>query len=147
MVGLAENNLAKPPIAEGPPKPGLSPARKLVFGLAAAGTVLLVACLLFPSVVWDQFVYRYFWGSTEADALGHRVNGITEDYNLISTVVYGILLAAAVYLIYTGFKKRRISSLSAWALKPPILATWALSGYSLFSSFTSGASPFLPACA
>ena len=86
----------------------LSPARKLLYGLVAAGAVVLVACLLFPSLGWDRFVHRYFWGSTEADALGHPVNGVTEDYNLISTVVYGILLAAAVYLIYTGFKKRKM---------------------------------------
>jgi len=87
----------------------LSPARMLVYGLAVSGLVALVACLLFPSVVWDRFVYRYFWGSTEADALGHPVNGITEDYNLISTVVYGILLAAAVYLIHTGLKRHGVA--------------------------------------
>jgi uncharacterized membrane protein len=79
-----------------------------LYGLVVSGLVVLVACLLFPSLVWDQFVYRYFWGSTEADALGHSVNGVTEDYNLISTVVYGIILSAAVYLIYTVFKKRGI---------------------------------------
>ena len=105
---MAQKRKAKIPIAEPPQKPRLSPARKLVCGLVLCGAVLLVACLLFSSVVWDQFVYRYFWGSTEADALGHPVNGVTEDYNLISTVVYGVILAAAVYLIYTGFKKRRI---------------------------------------
>lgn len=105
---MAEKGKVKRPIAEAPREPGLSPARRLVLGLAVSGLVVLVACLLFPSLVWDQFVYRYFWGSTEADALGHSVNGVTEDYNLISTVVYGILLAAAVYLIYNAFKKRRI---------------------------------------
>jgi uncharacterized membrane protein len=63
---------------------------------------------MWPSVVWDQFVYRYFWGSTVADAVGHPVDGITEDYNLVSTVVYGMLLAAAVYLIYVGFRQRGI---------------------------------------
>ena len=109
MVGLADSKLAKIPIAEVPGKPRLSPSRTLALGLAVLGLVLLVGCLLFPSVFWDQFVYRYFWGSTEADALGHPVNGVTEDYNIVSTVVYGILLAAAVYLIYTGFKKRGIS--------------------------------------
>ena len=101
--------MAKIPIAEVPGKPRLSPSRTLALGLAVLGLVLLVGCLLFPSVFWDQFVYRYFWGSTEADALGHPVNGVTEDYNIVSTVVYGILLAAAVYLIYTAFKRRGIS--------------------------------------
>jgi hypothetical protein len=92
---LAERKRLKRPIEEAPREPGLSPARRLVLGLAAAGLFVLAGCLLFPSAVWDRFVYRYFWGSTEADALGHSVNGVTEDYNLISTVVYGIMLAAA----------------------------------------------------
>jgi uncharacterized membrane protein len=108
LVGVAESRNVKSPSANAGAKPPLSPARRLVYGLAIAGLAVLVACLLSPSVVWDQFVFRYFWGSTEADALGHPVNGVTEDYNLISTVVYGILLAAAVYLIYTGFKRRGI---------------------------------------
>lgn len=86
----------------------LSPQRLVALGLATAFTVLLVGCLAWPSVFWDQFVYRYFWSSTEADALGHPVNGLTEDYNLVSTIVYGMVLAAAVYLIYDGFKKRDI---------------------------------------
>ena len=109
MVGLAERKKAKIPIAEGSWKPWRTAPGALALGLAVFGLVLLVACLLFPSVVWDGFVYRYFWGSTEADALGHPVNGITEDYNLVSTAVYGILLAAAVYLIYAAFKKRCLS--------------------------------------
>jgi uncharacterized membrane protein len=90
--------------------PGLlaSPARKLTAVLLVTGLIVLVGCLLLPSVVWDQFVYRYFWGSTEADAVGHPVNGVTEDYNLISTSVYGILLACAVYLIHHEFQKRKI---------------------------------------
>jgi len=90
--------------------PGLlsSPARKLTAGLLVTGLIVLLGCVLWPSVLWDQFVYRYFWGSTEADAVGHPVNGVTEDYNLISTTVYGILLASAVYLIHHEFNKRKI---------------------------------------
>ena len=87
---------------------GPSPARLLIYCLAGLFIFLLIGCLLWPSLFWDRFIYRYFWGSTEADALGHPVNGITEDYNLISTLGYGALLAAAVYLIYTGFRHRSI---------------------------------------
>lgn len=86
----------------------LSPPRLVALGLATAFLVLLAGCLAWPSVLWDQFVYRYFWSSTEADALGHPVDGLTEDYNLVSTFVYGMVLAAAVYLIYYGFRKRNI---------------------------------------
>ena len=117
MVVLAEKQEEEIPIEEvgpkspndeKPPGPRLSPARWLIIGLTATGLAVLAGCLLWPAVVWDQFVYRYFWGSTIADAVGHPVDGITEDYNLISTMVYGMLLAAAVYLIYVGFRKRGI---------------------------------------
>ena len=81
----------------------------LIIALSATGLAVLAGCLLWPSVVWDQFIYRYFWGSTVADAVNHPVDGITEDYNMVSTIVYGALLAAAVYLIYVGFRQRDIS--------------------------------------
>lgn len=86
----------------------LTPSRLMIIGLAGAFAVLLVGCLVWPQLFWDGFVFRYIWSSTEADAQGHPVNGLTEDYNIVSTAFYGIILAAAVYIIYDGFKKRMI---------------------------------------
>jgi len=108
-----------PEASPGPDEPEAAPKRKknswftppriVALGLAAMFFVLLVGCLLWPSVFWDRFVWPYIWSSTEADARGHSVDGFTEDYNIVSTVFYGIILAAAVYLIYEAFKKRGIA--------------------------------------
>jgi uncharacterized membrane protein len=85
-----------------------TPPRDVAFGLAMMFLVILIGCLAWPSVFWDGFVWRYLWSSTEADAQGHAVDGFTEDYNIVSTAFYGILLAAAVFLIYEAFRKRGI---------------------------------------
>jgi uncharacterized membrane protein len=85
-----------------------TPSRIVSFGLFLTFVVLAVGCLLWPSLFWDRFVWPYIWSSTEADAQGHAVDGFTEDYNLVSTAFYGIILAAAVFLIYDAFRKRGI---------------------------------------
>jgi len=85
------------------------PPNAVALGLAAFFLILLAGCLAWPGLFWDRFLFPYIWGSTEADAVGHPVNGVNEDYNLVSTAVYGIILAAAVYLIYSAFKKRGIA--------------------------------------
>ena len=85
-----------------------SPSRLVMTGLVATFIILAVGCLAWPSVFWDVFVWPYLWSSTEADAQGHAVDGFTEDYNIVSTAFYGIVLAAAVFLIYDAFRKRGI---------------------------------------
>jgi uncharacterized membrane protein len=66
----------------------------LIFAVIGLGSVLL------PEIFWDQFVWRYFWGSVVADAEDRTVGGITEGYNIVSTLAYGIILAAAILVIY-----------------------------------------------
>jgi uncharacterized membrane protein len=85
-----------------------TPSRIIALGLFLTFLMLIVGCLAWPSVFWDRFVWPYIWSSTEADAQGHAVDGFTEDYNLVSTAFYGIILAAAVFLIYDAFRKRGI---------------------------------------
>lgn len=67
-----------------------------------------LGCLLLPSLFWEHFVWPYLWGPTEADALGHPIDGITEDYNIVSTLTYAALLAAALFLIFRAFKKQGV---------------------------------------
>jgi uncharacterized membrane protein len=85
-----------------------SPSCLVTAGLAATFIIMAVGCAAWPSVFWDRFVWPYLWSSTEADAQGHAVEGFTEDYNMVSTAFYGIILAAAVFLIYDAFSKRGI---------------------------------------
>ena len=69
----------------------------LLFGWAVA----------FPHSFGD-FVWRYYWGPVVADAAGHSVAGISEGYNPVSSLTYGIALILSLYLIYLLFKRRGV---------------------------------------
>ena len=47
-----------------------------------------------------EFIWQYLWGPVLADARGEPISGIKEGYNPVNTLVYGVVLAVAVYYIY-----------------------------------------------
>lgn len=78
--------------------------KTLVWAPAVAVALMACLCLVLPSVFWDGFVFRYYWGPIVADA-GGDAGDLTPDYNWIDTISYGGVLAWASFLIY-----RRLSS-------------------------------------
>ena len=70
---------------------------------------LIVGCILAPEIFWDGFIYRYFWGPVVSDLEGRPVEGVSEGYNIVNTVVYALLLAGALYAFYRIFKRLRIN--------------------------------------
>ncbi|MBN1861189.1 MAG: DUF63 family protein [Candidatus Thermoplasmatota archaeon] len=90
-------------------------------------TVIIVGYFLAPSVVYDQWIWKYYWGPVVADATGHSVsyNGVValEGYTLLSEVTYGAILVCALYGLYKLLKKLEIK-IDWWfllALLPYIL--------------------------
>lgn len=65
--------------------------------------------ILFPNIIYDKFIWKYFVGPIIADATGHPVqhNGewAYEGYTVVSEVVYGILLVIFIYITYLIFEK------------------------------------------
>jgi len=78
----------------------------------AAIIAFLVALLLFPHQLYDEFLWKYFIGPVLADALGHPVeyHGVVarEGYTIISEIFYAIGLLAAIYALYIFFEKMGI---------------------------------------
>ncbi len=76
--------------------------------------VLSLGCLLLPELFWDKFIYRYYWGPVEVDALesGPKVQSdgyvIDQGYTLISEITYGIILILALLGIYKLLKRFKI---------------------------------------
>ena len=64
-------------------------------------TAVAVAAVLFPQQVWNDFLYRYFWGPVVSDSQEHTVSGVPEGYNVISTITYALLLGIG----FLGFYK------------------------------------------
>ncbi|KYK30987.1 MAG: hypothetical protein AYK22_08360 [Thermoplasmatales archaeon SG8-52-3] len=90
--------------------------------------VIIIAGLLFaPSIFYDQWIWKYYWGPIVADASGSVAihNGIEarEGYTVVSEITYGIILIIALYAIYKLLDKLNITVdwRFALALMPYIL--------------------------
>jgi len=96
----------------------------ILLGILAA---IVLGYLLAPTLIYDQWIWKYYWGPVVADATGHSVshNGVVaqEGYTLISEITYGIILVCALYALYKLLKKLaiRIDWYFCLALFPYIL--------------------------
>ncbi|MEF8848733.1 MAG: DUF63 family protein, partial [Candidatus Thermoplasmatota archaeon] len=74
---------------------------------------LLIGCIFFSRIFYDNFIWRYFWGPVVADSLGGYAvyNGISaeEGYSIVSEVVYGLILISSLYYLYKLLKRLDIS--------------------------------------
>jgi len=88
---------------------------------------IIAGCFLFPSVFYDNWIWKYYWGPVVADATGGTAlhNGVraNEGYTIESEITYGIILVIALYFIYKLLKKLeiKIDWKFALALMPYIL--------------------------
>ena len=75
--------------------------------------IIILGSFLFPSLFYDQFIWKYFWGPIVSDALDQPVsyNGIAaaQKFTLVSEIIYGILVIGVLYWLLTLFKKWNIS--------------------------------------
>ena len=76
--------------------------------LAAVG----IGYLLWPTLIYDQWIWKYYWGPVVADATGHAASyhGVVavEGYTLVSEFTYGVILICALFGIYKLLKKLEI---------------------------------------
>lgn len=72
-------------------------------------SILTIGCILAPDIFWEQFVYKYFWGPIVSDLEGRPVDGITEGYNIVNTIVYALLLAVVLLIMYKVVKRLKIT--------------------------------------
>jgi uncharacterized membrane protein len=69
---------------------------------------------LLPEIFWDKFIYRYYWGPVEVDALesGPKIQSdgyeINQGYTIISEITYGIVLILALFGIYKVLERFKI---------------------------------------
>jgi len=67
--------------------------------------VALLLVVVFFDVIWNEFIFRHFWGSVEADARDRDYEGVSEGYNPVNTISYGIIVAFSVYGIFRYFSR------------------------------------------
>ena len=104
--------------------------------------IIIVGCLLAPTIFYDQWIWKYYWGPVVADATPDATtaiyNGVTaeEGYTLVSEITYGIILIVALYAIYKLLKKLKITidwrfalALLPYILFGPVSRTLEDTGY------------------
>jgi len=80
--------------------------------LLIAIVVIMIGIVIFPSIFYDQWIWKYYWGPVVADASGgtavHKGIQAQEGYTIISELTYGVILIFALYAIYKLLKKLEI---------------------------------------
>ena len=74
--------------------------------------VILIGYLFAPTLVYDQWIWKHYWGPVVADASGHSVSyhgvAANEGYTILSELTYGVILVCALYGLYKLLKKLEI---------------------------------------
>lgn len=80
--------------------------------LLIAIVVIMIGIVIFPSIFYDQWIWKYYWGPVVADASGgtavHKGIQAQAGYTIISELTYGVILIFALYAIYKLLKKLEI---------------------------------------
>lgn len=83
-----------------------------VFILFFILSFFIVGYILFPSLFYDQFIWKYFWGPIVSDVKGYTVyhHGVpsADKYTIVSEVIYGIIVVAVLFMLYRLFIRWRI---------------------------------------
>ncbi len=85
----------------------------IILGVLIGSVLLICVGYLFaPTVFYDQWIWKYYWGPVVADATGHSVSwhgvAASEGYTLISEITYGVILVCALFGLYQLLKKLQI---------------------------------------
>ena len=102
----------------------------LRFRIAILVSAITAVVLLFTAYppLYDNIVWRYFWGPVMADAAGvthlyHNGIGANSGYNMVNTLTYAIFTVVILYLISTKLrgKIRSSASLSFFRALAPLI--------------------------
>lgn len=90
-----------------------NPAIFYLFILLGIIFVIIAGLIFIPTIFYDQWIWKYYWGPVVADASGEVAiyNGIEarEGYTIVSELTYGIILITALYAIYKLLKRLKIT--------------------------------------
>jgi len=89
-----------------------NPINFMIYSILIISLIIIIGIILFPSIFYDQWIWKYYWGPVVADAQGGAAvhNGIIaeEGYTYVSEISYGIILILSLFGIYKLIKKLNI---------------------------------------
>lgn len=88
----------------------------LFYSIILTIIITISGLILFPSIFYDNWIWKYYWGPVVADSVNSAhgtaaFNGInaSEGYTMISEITYGIILIIALYYIYKLLKRLNVT--------------------------------------
>lgn len=85
----------------------------LLYSIILAIIIVISGLILFPSIFYDNWVWKYYWGPVVADSQGgiafHNSVQANAGYTMISEITYGVILIIALYYIYQLLKKLNVT--------------------------------------
>ena len=74
--------------------------------------IIMVGVVVFPSIFYDQWIWKYYWGPVVADSSDgvavYKGVQAQEGYTYLSEITYGLILIFALFAIYKLLKKLEI---------------------------------------
>ena len=67
-----------------------------ISSILAAIFILAAGSVYFPEIFWDPFLWKYYWGPVVSDAGGETYGDVSQGYNVVNTLTYGIVLVIAM---------------------------------------------------
>jgi len=90
----------------------VNPNTSLLYVLLVVMIIVVVGVVVFPSIFYDQWIWKYYWGPVVADASGgtaiYKDVQAQEGYTIVSEITYGLILIGSLYVIYKILKKLEI---------------------------------------
>jgi len=89
-----------------------NPARFALYLFLTVIIVIIFGIVFMPSIFYDQWIWKHYWGPVVADASGATAfhNGVeaNEGYTILAELTYGTILIFALYAIYKLLKRLKI---------------------------------------
>ena len=123
-----------------------NPTNFIIYSLLIVIVIVMTGTVLFPSIFYDQWIWKYYWGPVVADAgvqhgvpdgsAVHNQIWAMEGYTMISEITYGIILVISLFFIYKFLKRLKIVvdwkfaiTLMPYILFGPVTRTLEDTGY------------------
>jgi uncharacterized membrane protein len=75
--------------------------------------ILILGCVFLPSIFYNHFIWKYFWGPIVSDINGQPAifDGVLAEkkYTLVSEIIYGLLVIVVIFGLYKLLKRWNVN--------------------------------------
>lgn len=115
-----------------------------VSSILGAVVFLALGSVFLTEIFWDQFLWKYFWGPVVSDATERTYEDVSQGYNIVNTLTYGIVLVIAMKGIHeiVGYYDVEVDTGFVLSLLPWIILGGSLRTLEDIGIFSKNLRPF-----